>query len=43
MNQPRWRDMPPDRQEGLLRLLGRMLANRLAVVDPVGEVRHDRR
>ena len=41
--EPRWPDLPLDRQEELLRLLGRMLADRLAVADPVGEVRHDRR
>jgi hypothetical protein len=36
---PRWEEIPPQRQEELLRLLGRMLASRLDRDD--GEVRHD--
>jgi hypothetical protein len=37
----RWQDLPANRQEELLRLLGQMLANRLDHDD--GEVRHDDR
>jgi hypothetical protein len=39
--EPRWQDLPPNRQEELLRLLGQMLADRLAVADADKEVTHD--
>ncbi len=42
-NQPRWQDLPSERREELLRLLGRMLTDRLAVADAAEEVTHDRR
>jgi hypothetical protein len=37
----RWQELPPNRQEEVLRLLGQMLANRLDHDDE--EVRHDDR
>ncbi len=41
-DQPRWQDLPTQRQEELLRLLGRMLDDRLALAAAGEEVTHDR-
>jgi hypothetical protein len=38
---PHWQDLPPHRQEQLLRLLGQMLAEQLAVAASKREVPHD--
>jgi len=39
--QPRWQDLPTNHQEELLRRLGRMLAERLAVPDVTAEGTHE--
>jgi hypothetical protein len=41
-DQPGWQDLPPKRREELLRLLGRMLDDRLALAAADQEVTHDR-
>jgi hypothetical protein len=42
-SEPRWQDLPPKRREELLRLLGRMLDERLAIADAPAEVAHEHR
>lgn len=41
--EPRWQDLPTTQQEELLRRLGRMLADRLAVLDAPKEATHEQR